>query len=282
MSTSATGDTTPASSGSRSARPKFSRPDEFTASLADFFDNLADHSRAVIAVLVLLFLIGVGATYYANHREGISDEARSALFDAQESLQKELTTYAGTLPPEAPPAPPATAKGKGAKAAAKPQPVPRTAESVRFTHFDVDAKLPDTVKKLEAVASKYGNTRAGYEARMALGGLYADHGEGAQAVEWLSKAVEAAPGGTERTLANYDLGYAQEIAGKPADAAKSFQAALSAGDAGIKGEILLALARNQQLAQQTAQAKATYDKIISDLPNSEYARTAEVLRAKLQ
>jgi TolA-binding protein len=264
-------------------RKAMKQPDEFTTTISRFFDDLAKNSRAVLAVLGVLLAIGVAGTLYANKRETMSDEARNALFEARDSLSKELTAYASTLPPlPAEPSPAASAKGRTAKAEKPAAPTPRTADSVRFEKLDVDAKLAESVKRLQTVANQYSGTRAGFEAEMTLAGLYADHGEGGKAVPWFEKAVSSAPSGNEKALALYGLGYSQEIAGKPADAVATFEKTLKQGDSGLKGEILLAIARNQELARNNAQAKATYDQILSQLPNTEYARTAEVLRGQLQ
>jgi TolA-binding protein len=172
----------------------------------------------------------------------------------------------------APATPAADEKGAKGKKEAAPAPSP---DSVLFKKTDVDAKFPETLKAYKAVVDQYPGTRAAFESLLAIGSLYSNHGEPAKAVDPLKKATESAPGSADRAEAFYSLGYALEGSGKYSDAVQAYQNAMSAGEPVAKADLLLAVARNQDLMGDKAKAGATYDQIIKDYPNSDQAHTAE-------
>jgi tetratricopeptide (TPR) repeat protein len=270
--------------------PKRSKgSDGFTSSIEGLFTGLAKNSRAMVVCVIVLAVIAGGIALYLTRQQARSEEGRNALFLAQKSVQDGLKAIAVA---EAPPAP-ATAKvtagevkdAKGAKPDPKNDPKKKPEadlEAVAFKKLDVDAKVADGVAKLKHVAEEYQGTRAGYEASVQLGNLYYDHGDPAKSAEWFSKASDAAPGQFERALALSSLGYAQENAGKSADAAQTYERALNLGEGSIKGDVLLGMARSYEALHDSAKAKSTYDKITSELPNTEYSRTAELRKARLE
>lgn len=236
-----------------------------------FFDGLAQRPGLVIAGVIGILLATVGTVTFINRSESRSEEANNALYQAQKSLEQETQTWANSLSPAPSPTP--------GKAAPTHPPNPN---EVDYRKADVDTRFPRTLQKLQGVIAKYPGTRAAFEARMALGSLYYDHGEPAQAVSWYAKATGSAPGGYDRALAYASLGYAEENAGKAREALESYQKALSLGEAGInKGDLLLSVARCYELLKDSSKARSTYDQITSQMPNTEQAKTAEVLRARL-
>lgn len=253
----------------------FRRPDEFLTALRKFFDQLAKHSRAVAAAFAVILLLGIVGAIASGRQAEKEGKARDALFLARQSLETELTAIAKSEAPK-PVAP--KADSKKAPAEATPE---ATAESIRFKPLDVDARLAEPVKKLKAISEEWGKTRAGFESRLILGDLYYRHGQPEKSVSWYDQAAKSAPENFDKALAYYSLGYAQERLNKPAEAVEAYDSALKLGDVGLKGDLLLALARAHLAQGKADRAKEAYEKVLKELPGSEYAKSAESLKAKL-
>lgn len=288
MSTSAT-------SQSHLDRKTLRRPDEFFASVRSFFDGLAKNSRAVIVIFGLVLLSTAAIAYFQARREAQAGVGRNELYLAKQAVDQELVAFAAADPQWKAQAAKTLAERKKAleknapknpkdkKAAEESvQEEKPTADAVAFRKMDVDAVVPEGVKKLRAVIEKHSGTRSGFEARLALGDLYFNHGQADKAVPLYEEATKSSPGTMEKALAFYSLGYAQEGSGKFEQAQQSFDRALSMGETGLRGELLLSVARVQEARGQKDEAKKTYDRIVSELPNSDYSRSAETYRAELQ
>lgn len=222
-------------------RKSLKKPDHFMVSITRFFTQISKHTVLFFGGIAGLFLLGVGGAFYAQHREARNEAARNALYLAEKSLEKD------------------------AKATAGP----------------VETQYADSIQKLKGVESGFGSGRAVFEARLKLGDLYLNHGDPNQASTWYIKAVDVAPGRLEKGLALSALAYAQENLEKPNEALQSFQKALNLGEASLKGDLLLGIARCYSAMQDSAKARSTYDQILTDLPNTEYSRTAEILKNRL-
>jgi tetratricopeptide (TPR) repeat protein len=248
-------------------------PNSHESSGSSFFDALVAKPIALVTVLLAILVIAAVFVGMRNSKEAKTQAAGNALFHAQRSYENEMKAFAASVAP-APPA--ANEKGaKDKKAAAAPSP-----ESVLFTKTDVDAKFPETLKGYKAVVDQYSGTRAAFEALLAMGALYSNHGEPAKAVSWLQKATESAPSSADRAEAYFSLGYALEGSGKYSEAVQAYQNAMSAGEPVAKADLLLAIARNQDLMGDKAKSGATYDQIIKEYPNSDQAHTAVSLKAQ--
>jgi tetratricopeptide (TPR) repeat protein len=248
--------------------------DGFVKSAYRFFDGLLRHSRGVMILLGATLLILVVVTLMMGKREKSSAEARDALFRAQKKYDLEMKALA-------PPAPKVDAKATSKKDEAKPLPPPAV-DDTEFKPFDVNAKMPETVKAFRQVIDQYPGSRSGYDARMALGHLYLQHGQAALAEEWLSQAAATSPRGVERELSLMALGYAREEQGKLKEALDSFNQALATGQDASKGDLLMAIARCYESLHDLTNARATYDKVIAQLPNTEHARNAELYKSQAQ
>ena len=102
-----------------------------------------------------------------------------------------------------------------------------------------------------------------------------------KAQPWYQKAADTAKGKFEKSLSLSALGYSFENLGKHANAIESFQKALDLGENSLKGDLLLALARCYGSIHDVAKARSTYDRVLSDLPNTEYAKNAELYKNQL-
>ncbi len=271
--------------------------DGFFSTLYRFFDGLGHHTTGLAIAVGVVIAIGVAFSMFSSRREVRSQAAKGAYFLAQQSLENELKAEAGVKESPQEAAPPAAdktpltkeqkeakAKEEAAKAKAKSDQDVANAklmETVAFKKLDVDAKFPQATQKLKALIQEYSGTRAAFEAQMTLGTLYFNHGQAAQAATQFQSAVSAAPAPLEKALALSSLGYAHENAAKYNEALEAFNQAANLGEGAIKGDLLLAVARCQEALNDTTKARSTYDQIISQLPDSEAAKSAQIFKARL-
>lgn len=235
-----------------------------------FFDGLANRPGLVIAGVIVIVVATAGTVGYINHSESQTEASNGAFFEAQKALDQELKDWARSVTPSPSP----SVAGKA--------PPPPNPGDVDYLKTDVATRFPLALQKFQGVIARYPGTRAAFEAEMALGSLYYDHGEPEKAIPWYEKATKIAPTGYDRALAFSSLGYARENAGRPQDALTAYQKALSLAKAGInRGDLLLSVARCYELLKDPSKARSTYDQITSQMPNTEQAKTAELLRSRL-
>jgi TolA-binding protein len=249
--------------------------DEFTSGVSDFFGSIAKHSKALIALAVLILLGAAVAVFVMNKKEEKVDAGRNALFLAEKNLDGQMKKMSEASVPAAK----TPSESKDSKVTKAPKADP---EAMNYSVFDVDAKLGDTVKQLQAITQDYPGTRPAFESMMLLGKLYLDHGQASHAQEWFKKATEIPPSSLDKALAWSGVGYSYENDGKYKEAIDAFDHALNQGEGVIKGDAMMSKARSYQALKDTNQAKATYDQIISQLPETEYAKTAQASKARLQ
>jgi predicted negative regulator of RcsB-dependent stress response len=140
-------------------------------------------------------------------------------------------------------------------------------------------------KELQAVsdvAKKYSGTQAGYEAYLLIGDTYFDHGNSSRAAEEYKQAVGAAPNRTMKLLAQHSYAYALENAKNYDGAIDALRQIVNSGDKALRGDALMALARNYELKGDKTKAIEQYDLISKDFPNSELGKNAEVAKSRLK
>jgi len=240
------------------------RPDGFTAAFTGVFDKVSERSTLFVLILGVLLAVSVAIGFYLNHRDAKFAAARNSLYLAGQSLQTELKALDSS-------------KNKPKTDAASES----DDEITEFKKLDVDAQFPTAVSKLKAVQTEYDGTRSAYEARLKLGSLYFNHGDFSNAVPWYEKAVSSAPSSQEKAMALSALGYAQEGQGKTKEALDVFQKAYSLGEGILQGDLLLGIARCYEALHDSANARSTYDKILTQLPNTEFSKTAELYKDQL-
>lgn len=234
-------------------------------------EKLFSHSKVLFWAVGALVLVAAAAAFMVERGSRASEQAQGELFLARQTLDKELAEIAGR-----------NKDGVNTNTKTKTPPAKALgAEAFEYMAFDVDAKLPEALKKLKAVAEKHGTTRAGFEARLTIGNLYLNHGHPEKAVSWFNSASEAAPDTSEKAFSWAAAGYAHESAGKWAEAILSYEKALNFGVAGIRGEVLLGLARSYEAEKDVAKARATYDRVLSEMAGTSAAKIAERSKAKL-
>jgi tetratricopeptide (TPR) repeat protein len=133
---------------------------------------------------------------------------------------------------------------------------------------------------LQAVLAQHGRSAAAAQAAYQLGNLQYQGGEYAAARAAYEIALAKGAGGSLRTLSASGVGYTWE-------AQKNYPSAVTAYDAAARGlgpkdfffeEALLDLARAQVLAGKPAEARATYERLLKDAPET---RRGEEIRGRL-
>ena len=83
-------------------------------------------------------------------------------------------------------------------------------------------------------------------------------------------------------LALSSQGYALESLSKWTEAREQFEKGFNLGLASMKGELMMGMARTSEQLNEPEKAKEIYGRIMADLQNTDYARTAEVYSSLLE
>jgi predicted negative regulator of RcsB-dependent stress response len=232
---------------------------------------LAQYARPLSLLLGALLLF-VGVTVAVRSvKETRNRKAREDFYAAKKVYDDEVKA----VTPKPPAPPKADPKSKTPPSAPK-------VESVEFKKMDVNQVFSKSIQSLKAVGEKHKGTSPGFQAEMMLGNLYLDHGSAVDAIPHYLVAAENPPGDLEKMSAYFTLAQAQESAGKCNDAVGSVDRALNTGNASLKGDLLMTQARCYETLNDSAKAKAAYERIVNELPGTPYARLAEIQRAKLK
>jgi tetratricopeptide (TPR) repeat protein len=220
-------------------------------------------------VIVVIAALGI-ATAVSHLRSEKAKVAREAYYVATQAYEQELKALTPTPAPT-----PVPSKDK------KAAPVPAAPkDEVEYQQMDVAKSFPKTLAALDSVLTNHKGTLAAFQAEMLYGNLYMDHGSAASAVPHYAAAVTQAPEALEKMSALFSLAEAQESSNQCADAVKSIDQALATGVATLKGDLLVTQARCYETLKDSAQAKKVYDRIVMELPNTPFAKIAEMQRAK--
>jgi tetratricopeptide (TPR) repeat protein len=265
-------------------RKALKRPDSFSASLHGFFDYVANNANVFVAGVAALLLIGLMAAFFINRTGARSEVASDALYLAEKALNIEIKSISDLAQPSTAPATAAKTNGDGSKKTGVGDTEALAAEArekLRYQKMDVDAKLPHAVQKLKEVEQSYAGTRPAFEARLKLGDLYYNHGDYSKSLPWFQKAVDSSPGKLEKALALSSLGYTYENLSQHNEAIQAYQKANSLGQPTVKGDLLLGIARCYEALHDSVKARSTYDQILTELPNTEFSKSAELYKNQL-
>ena len=136
------------------------------------------------------------------------------------------------------------------------------------------------IDMLQAVLAQHGRSGAAAQAAYQLGNLQYQAGDYAAARAAYEIALAKGAGGSLRTLSASGVGYTWE-------AQKNYASAVTAYDAAARGlapkqfffeEALLDLARAQALAGKPVEARATYERLLKDAPET---RRGEEIRGRI-
>lgn len=257
------------------------RPDDFLFNARRIFGTLAKHAKFVYGVIVALVIVGIILAKVSSDRETKTQLGRDVLFKAQQMIEKEDNALRAEInPPQAA----TTEKDKSKKKdEAKPaQKAPVKSGEVQYAKVEVEKKYSGSIKALEDVLKEFPQGRVAFEANLSLGDLFFNHGKPAQASAYYEKAIGLAPGNIEKALALNSLAVSNEESGKFNEAIQTYEKVLAQGTAALKAEVYLGIARSYEGLKDNAKAKATYDKLIAEMPNSPQAKNAEIFKVQLQ
>ena len=133
---------------------------------------------------------------------------------------------------------------------------------------------------LQAVLAQHGRSSAAPQAAYQLGNLQYQAGDYAAARAAYEIALAKGAGGSLRTLSASGIGYTWEAEKNYANAVTAYEAATRGLDPKqfFFEEGLLDLARAQALAGRPAEARATYERVLKDAPET---RRAENIRGRI-
>lgn len=241
------------------------------------FEGLSKNTRVLWLFLGAIFLIASAVGLMINRNDARNRDARNAFYSAQKNLELALKDLAKKRFPAAP----SSATDITLKAREEAAEIAAALEKLAFAKIDLQAELGPQLQQLQKVISEYGSSRSAFDATMLLADLHFDHGQVAGAIPLYEKASLKAPSAVDRVLALKGLSAAYESTGKFSDAISALERAVQAGDGFLRGELLLSMARCYELAGDATKARAKYDEILAQLPNSESSQQAELAKAKL-
>lgn len=211
--------------------------------------------RVALGVLVAVAAIGVVALIVRNRQEARSEAAYAALFNA-ERLELDAANEA---------------------------------QALKSTPEEAMKKWPAEKKKeyeqkISVVVTEHSGTAAGAQAALKLGRWKFEEGRFEEALGDYQRALKAAKDSGHElfTAMAFDgIATSQESLKKYDDALKTYADALALKNNPLKALAYLGQARAQTLLQKPVEAKAAYDEVIKQFPNSRYERQARALQALL-
>ncbi len=231
--------------------------DPFAKTSKGLVDILLERKAQIGVALGVLILAGAGLTALKAQRDAKLEKGRTALYQARKKFAEEMKNLEGPAP------------AAGAPAAKAPD----------FETFDVATKLPGSLSAFESVAKEFEGTLPGFEAIMAVGGLYFDHGNPQKALEAFEKAEKTAPTARDKGFAALNVAYALENTQQHEVAIQAYQRALQGNDAAYASDASFGLARSEIALGKGDRALEIYDSLISKNPNTDISRKAQTLKS---
>jgi len=249
------------------------KPKQSVSTEASTGSGISAYARPILVGLGVVIATLAVATVVSQIKESKAKVAREAYFVATQAYQDEVKALTPPAPPKAPPS-----KDGKSKPAEPEQPKP---DDVLYKKVDVDQTFPKTVAALKAVVQNHPGSLAAFQAEMMYGNINMDHGAADRAIAHYDTAAKSAPDSLEKMSALFALAEAQESAGHCAEAVSAIDLALLTGVATLKGDLLVTQARCYETLKDNTKAKAVYDRIVMELPNTPFSHIAEMQRAKL-
>lgn len=239
-------------------RKELKRPDVFQEVASPVFNFLGKHTKALIAAGVLALVIFAALLGYSSLKSKKEAEANSALFIARKAF---VVALEKTNP-------------------AKTGPDKTAADTVK-SDTQWDQTVSAELEHLNKFTKDFKGTHAAFEALLIMGDAYFDHNQYAKAGEYYDQALKAAPSRSMKALAEHSAAYAYENAKQYDKAIESLKHVLTSGDKPLKGDTLMALARNFASKGDKTKAAEYYDQVTKDFANSPLAKSAESQKTQL-
>jgi|GEM_PF-1212041 len=137
---------------------------------------------------------------------------------------------------------------------------------------------------LEKVRSEHPRTTAAHLAALRLGRWAAETSDWAKAESYYRDLLGELRGRQNliyASMASEALGVVYENQGRWEDALKVFDSALASDESTLKPLLMLGKARVLSSLKKTEEAKAVYDSIVQNFPNSPYSQQARALAVKV-
>lgn len=224
-------------------RKELKRPDAFQERASSTLEFFSKNARALIVAALGLLAVAAGVALYSNSKSNQNAAANSAFF----LVRKPLVTALEKAPKDA----------------------------------TWEQSVKEDLGKVEAFAKDHKGTQASFEALLLVGDAYFDHGNYAKASEYYKQALDGGLSRSMKALAQHSLAYAHENAKQNDQAIESLKQVIASGEKSLKGDSLMALARNFAAKGDKAKATEYYEQVTKDFPNSALAKTAEAQKLTL-
>jgi TolA-binding protein len=231
------------------------KENEVALSVARAREQFDAHRQQIIgigALACLIVVVVVGFFWWRYHNDS---QARAMLIDAMAIEQAQV------VPPPAPPAP-----GQPANATNTPPP-PGSFPTEQ-------AKLGAALPRFMAVADAYPGTTAGIGARYHAAACLVALGRTREAIDQYTQVIDRAGNGVYGDMARLGRAEAQMQA-RQYDAAITEYRELSTKTTLPTDGILMELGRAYAAAGRKAQAQQTFQRILDEFPQSQYAQLAK-------
>lgn len=207
---------------------------------------VTQHYKSIFLFCVAGFVLAFCLTFLSHRSESELSLAKNAFFLAEKQLNAEL------------------------KSSLKKNTVGES----------IETRFP-ALLKLKEVEQKYPKTRSAFEARIKIAYLHFQNEQYDESIPWYEKAVLTAPGSFEKTLALSGLAYSFENLKRFSDAAATFQKAIDLGESVFKADLLMGSARSHKALGNKEKSRFFYDQIMTEFPNTDHAKTAELQKNQL-
>ena len=231
------------------------KENEIALSVARVREQFEEHRQRLLAIVVVVALVVVGAGGYLWWRHRVDAQSRAMLLEALAVEQAEV------VPAPAPPAP-----GQPATAANTPPPPGSFASE--------QAKLAAALPRFMAAADAYPASGAGIAARYHAAACLVALGRTKEAIDQYRQVIDGAGNTIYGDMGRLGLAEAQMQA-REYDAAINQYRDLSTKTSLPADAILMQLGHAYTAAGRKAQAQQTFQRILDEYPQSQYAQEAK-------
>jgi TolA-binding protein len=231
------------------------KENEVALSVARAREQFEEHRQLILAIVVIVALVVVAAGGYLWWRHRVDAQSRAMLLDAL------AVEEAQVVPSPAPPAP-----GQPATAANTPPPPGSFASE--------QAKLAAALPRFMAAADAYPSTKAGIAARYHAAACLVALGRTKEAIDQYRQVIDGAGSAIYGDMGRLGLAEAQ-VQARQYDAAINQYRDLSTKTNLPTDAILMQLGRAYAAAGRKAQAQQTFQRILDEFPQSQYAQAAK-------
>jgi TolA-binding protein len=233
------------------------KENELVTSVARAKEVFEEKKREIIAgAVVVAAILGTSGGYFLW---------RSQVDDASRAMLTEALAVA-----DAPVVPPAAAPAPGSPPGATPPPAPPPG-----SYPTEQAKLEAALGRFMAAADRYPSTTSGIAARYQAAAALAALGRNTEAIARYKEVIDRAGNGIYGEVARLGLANAEAQAGQYDAAIVAYKEIAAKKDGRIPVDgVLMQLGRTYAMAGKTADAQRTFQQVLDEFPQSGYAQAA--------